>query len=261
MFDALNSFWGGAVSLAGGLIVFISLYKAIASRPRLIAYDFRSVRINPPKLPEDFEVSFKFEGNEYPTIHKTEIIIKNETTAPLTKESFISPPVIKAGPSQICVVRKVSGIDDSRGNALFTSSGEITFDDLMVPIDSSATFEIVSVSPIDQIFHCIHKDSKAVKRNYGWAPRAKLFPLGGAVLSLLPALLVMLFVTYVFGRDYVNSYATTINEGWKAIGAPEVVAPFLTFFHVSIAVFIVSLLYRWHLRATEAEQRFTELKQ
>ncbi len=261
MFETLNSFWGGAVSVAGGLIVFISLYKALSNRPKVIAYDFRSERISSPKLPRDFGVLFRYDGKEYETIHKTEIIIKNETGSPLTPEAFLSPPVVKVGSAEICAVRKILEIDDSRGVPVLKNPGEVSFSDLMIPIDSSATFEIISVAPIDQSFQGIHRDSKTIKRNYGWPPRSKHFLYGGPILASLFSLVAVLIVSLTFGVEYVVAYANTLNSTWESLGASKSTARALTTFHTAIATFALSALYWLQLRATHAEKRFTELKQ
>jgi hypothetical protein len=102
MFEPLNSFWGGAVSLAGGLMVFFTLFKAISARPKRIAHDFRSELILAPKTPLGFEVCFQHDGKSYSTIHKTELLIKNETQSPLTDESFLTPPTLDIGSAELC---------------------------------------------------------------------------------------------------------------------------------------------------------------
>jgi hypothetical protein len=95
MFEQLNTFWGGVVSLAGGLLVLFSFFRAAVSRPRLIAYDFRSSHVSLPKLPQGFEICFTYDGKTFPSTHKTELIIKNETDAPLVDSSFLNTPTIQ----------------------------------------------------------------------------------------------------------------------------------------------------------------------
>jgi hypothetical protein len=260
MFDQLNTFWGGVVSLAGGLLVLFSLFKAVVSRPRRIAYDFRSNHIALPILPNGFEISYNYDGQSFPSIHKTEVIIKNETEAPLIDGSFLSVPIIHAGESKICVARKIDGIDDSRAEIKITKGGEVQITDLMIPIDSSLTVEIVSVAPIDQVLRCVHKDAKTIKRNYGWWPRSKDFLISGPFLVILPTLLVYFIASLAFGDESINGYFVFLIDSFGSLGIPKLISGLLAFFHVSLIVFISAYIFQLILRPTSAEKRFTKLK-
>lgn len=164
-----------------------------ASRARLIAYDLRSERIKVSKLPDGFEASFSIDGRSFSSIHLTELIVKNETSAPLTDDSFLSQPSVKPGDTIICVARKVSGIDDSRASIELDENGDLKISNIMIPIDSSATFEIISVSPIDQSFFCVHSSARAIQRDYGWPFRSKEFLLYGPILAFIPYVLLIVF--------------------------------------------------------------------
>lgn len=234
MFDALNTFWGGVVTLASGLIVLHTLFKVLTVQPRKVVYDFRSSKFSAPKLPADFEVFYSHHGQNFPSIHKTEIIIKNETDLPLTDTSFLSAPKLNLGSSTVCAARKIEGIDDSRAKILMEEGGELKLVDLMIPIDSSVTVEIISVTPVDQLFHCVHSNARTVQRNYGSYLRSRDFLISAPLLVFIFSLLLTAIVSRIHGGNVVISYLNSVKSGLNLIG---IFAPFdtiLTMLHSSL---------------------------
>jgi hypothetical protein len=152
MFEFLDTFWGGAVSFASGSLAIYGAVQAFSNKPKRLLYDFRSWSPSKVRVPEEFETRYRLAGNDFGSIHITECIIKNETGAPITDTSFLHLPKILLGNNNsICRVRRLLGLEDSRAN--FRSkddSSEIEIYDIMIPIESTLTIEIVSVEPIEK---------------------------------------------------------------------------------------------------------------
>lgn len=260
MFEILNSFWGGMVTFAGGLITILTLVRLVSSKPRLIAYDIRSERMSNPNLPADFSVCFCHEGRSFPSIHKAELIIKNETGSPLTDESFLSQPVLKTGSVTVCTARRVHGIDDSRGKIELSGTGELWIGDLMVPIDSSITFEVISVDPIDQSFHCLHKDARCLRRNYASFARLKESLFIIPVASQFLAIVLLGAISAIGAESIVEAYGEAISGSLSYIGLSKSVSGLLLILHPAILSLLGLLLFRLVLRPSAAEVRFSDLK-
>lgn len=257
MFEFLNSFWGGAVSVASGLLVLYSAVQLLSQRPKRLIFDFRSSNISKPNLPNDFEVKFQLGDKSFARIHLTEVILKNETGAPLTDDSFLHLPRIPIGKENaLCRAIKIDSIDDSRASMRFNEK-ELTVDlfDLMIPIDSSATIELITAQPIDQKIMSVHKSAKLERRNYGTIRRSVHFyffvPFGLFIVSLA---LGYAITKWNFPNPYKPLYDFNkefLSEGWAALLIPP-------------QLLLVSLIgvfaYRWSQQATRAEMRFTELK-
>lgn len=257
MFEFINTFWGGAVSVASGLLVLYSAIQLFSQRPKRLIYDFRSSNFSKPKLPSDFEVAFHLGDKTFENIYLTELILKNETGAPLTDESLLHSPKLSLGKENVlCRVIKVESIDDSRASVRFVEK-DLTLEilDLMIPIDSSATIEIITERPIDQKIITVHKLAKLERRNYGAVRRSIHFyflvPFG---LFLLSIALGFAILKWNFPNPYKPLYDFNkqwISEEWAAL---------LIVAQVLFASLVGVFAYRWFLRASKAEIRFTELK-
>lgn len=260
MFDALNSFWGGMVTFAGGLITIFTLIKIVSTKPRLLAFDFRGQRFNAPKLPEDFTILYMHDGKNFKSLHRTEIIIKNETGLPITDDTFLSPPMIEIGETSVCAARQVSGIDDSRGAIKVGDQGKLILHGLMVPIDSSITFEIVSEDPINQTFQCIHRDARCIRRNYANFTRVKSSLIVAPIIAVVFTLVLTILLSVLGAGAVVEWYGRWMIDGIMFLGLPQDVAAIFFLLHLSLLSFLSLFTYRWFLSPSEAEVRFSDLK-
>jgi hypothetical protein len=154
----------------------------------------------------------------------------------------------------------VNGIDDSRATVKIAKGGELQIADLMIPIESSVTIEVISVTPVDQKLYCVHAEFKTVRRNYGWWPRSREFLISGPIFVMLPTLLLYSIARLIFGKEHADVYFISISDGLRSLGFPELLSGIIAGFHVSLIVFVVAYLYQFRLRASAAEKRFTKLK-
>jgi hypothetical protein len=257
MFEFINTFWGGAVSVASGLLVLYSASQLLSQKPKRLIFDFRSSNIPKPKVPSDFEIAFHLGSKSFSNIYLTELILKNETGAPLTDESFLHLPKVLLGKENVlCRTAKVESIDDSRASVRFVEKDlALELFDLMIPIDSSATIEIVTEQPIDQKITSVHRFAKFEHRDYGTVRRSLAFyyflPFSLFLLSLA---LGYAITTWNFPNPYKPLY--DFNKEWiSAEWAGLLILPQLL-----IASLLGVFAYRWTLGASNAERRFAELK-
>lgn len=261
MFEFLNSFWGGAVSLASGLVVIAAAGRLFTFRPKLVLYDFRSYQAKQRNVPSEVSVAYEFEQIRVASLHITELIIKNESGSPISDSSFLTIPSlgIEEG-NTIVFSRQIKGIDESFGEISRAESGEkLNLTDLTVPIDSSITFEFATEKPIDHRLICVHKDVKVKRRNYGVIRRS--------------VFMYYIFPLIFFFGSFATSVALEITSGSaefsilsfsREILSPIGMNPFIESLAAVFSIILFSLaivfLYRLYLNASAAERRFTESK-
>jgi hypothetical protein len=261
MFEALNSFWGGAVSLASGLLVLAAAGRLFSVRPKLIAYDFRSYQVKKVNVPDGVKVEYEFRDVRVPSMHITEVIIKNESGSPVSDSSFLTSPSIQIDTENVLAfARQVTGIDESFGElSLNAADGKLRLTNLTIPIDSSVTFEVATEKPIDQSLSCVHKDVKVNRRNYGLLRRS--------VIMYFFAPVAFWFIGFIFAGLLeitsgtvgfsIISFTREMLSPLKLNAVVEALASLILYVLFALAIVFI---YRVYLGASTAERRFTEKK-
>lgn len=260
MFDALNTFWGGVVSLSGSLLTIYALWNVISSRQKLIAYDFRSQHKDKMRLPKGFDINITLGKKSFSSLYVVELIIKNESEAPLTDDSFVSAPEMNLKQGVIVDARKIQDIDDSRGSiGLNEEKGNaLIISDLMVPIDSSITFEIFSDAPIDQEILLVHKNVRVKRRKYRSMKRHTAFYFFGPLITCVTLIFGSLLIKIFTGFDAAAGYSTFVKSITADLNLHVLFVPLLYLLFLPTLLVGAIFIYRWSLRATAAEKRFTE---